>query len=36
MFHIPPSSKEEADEINGIIRLFREITPEYTDALELR
>ena len=33
-FIFTPSSKEEADEINAIIRLFREnAAPEYTDAL---
>ena len=33
-FTFTPSSKEEADEINAIIRLFREnAAPEYTDAL---
>lgn len=33
-FSFTPSSKEEADEINAIIKLFREnAAPEYTDAL---
>ena len=33
-FTFTPSSKEEADEINAIIKLFREnAAPEYTDAL---